>query len=71
MNFPGSAMGACSRAVPSGCETGSYAPRLAASVMAASMSWLALPPSRNARVLPWGKSAAAMAEARTTPRDAR
>ncbi len=28
MNFPGSAMGACSRAVPSGCETGSYLPLL-------------------------------------------
>ena len=71
MNFPGSAIGACSRTEDRAWATGWNLPPRAASIMAVSMSWLALPPSRKPRVLSCGKSAAAMIGARTTPRDAR
>ena len=71
MNLPGSAIGACSRTDPSPCATGWNLPARAASIIAVSISWLALPPSRKPRVLSAGNRAAAMVAARTTPRPAR
>src|SRR5215831_18865357 len=67
MNLPGSAMGACRRTEASGLVTGSNLPDLVASTIAPSMSWVTTPPSRKPRVLLCGKSAAAIAWARTTP----
>src|SRR3989304_5767698 len=63
MNLPGSAMGAWSRTAPAGWATGWSFPALVASIIAASTSWVATPPSRKPRVL-WGKRASAMAPAR-------
>ena len=71
MNFPGSAIGACSRTAFRGWATGWNLPLRALSIIAVSMSWLALPPSRKPRVLSAGNRAAAMVAARTTPRPAR
>src|SRR3989442_13526754 len=62
MNFPGSAMGAWSRALEAGTVTHS--------VMEATASCEAAPPSRKPRVL-CGTSVAAISWARTTPRRAR
>src|SRR5689334_22898377 len=62
MNLPGSSIGAWIRADDVGTVTHS--------LIDATASALALPPSRNARVEA-GTSAAAMSRARTTPRAAR
>src|SRR5467141_4084411 len=59
MNLPGSAIGACRRALLAGTVTHS--------VIEATASWAAAPPSRKARV-ELGASAAASSCARTTPR---
>src|SRR5438093_514124 len=62
MNLPGSVMGACSRAEAAGTVTHS--------LIEATASALAAPPSRNSRA-DGGTSAAAISCARTTPRAAR
>src|SRR2546428_12808841 len=62
MNLPGSVMGACSRAWAAGTVTHS--------LIEATASALAAPPSRNSRA-DGGTSAAAISCARTTPRAAR
>src|SRR5262245_20776358 len=62
MNFPGSLIGACSRAEVDGTVTGS--------MIDATASALAGPPSMNPRAHD-GTSAAAISWARTTPRAAR
>src|SRR5438093_13115869 len=61
MNLPGSPIGACSRADAAGIVTGS--------LIDATASALAAPPSRNSRAEA-GSSAAAISCARTTPRPA-
>src|SRR3989442_7553264 len=61
MNLPGSVMGACSRAEAAGTVTHS--------LIDATASALAAPPSRNSRAEA-GTSAAAISCARTTPRAA-
>ena len=72
MNLPGSAIGRVqAHGRPAGGPTGWNLPAWSLSTMAASMSWLATPPSRKPRVLSAGKRAAAMAAARTTPLAAR
>src|SRR5262249_16151869 len=62
MNFPGSLIGACSRAEVAGTVTGS--------LIDATASALAGPPSMNPRA-DAGRSAAAISWARTAPRAAR
>src|SRR2546421_7856856 len=62
MNLPGSVMGACSRAEAAGTVTHS--------LIEATASALAAPPSRNSRA-DGGTSAVAISCARTTPRAAR
>src|SRR5437867_4262926 len=62
MNLPGSVMGACSRAEAAGTVTHS--------LIEATASALAAPPSRNSRA-DGGTSAVAISGARTTPRAAR